>query len=56
MKERDFLGGIMPVVKTPHFHCRGTRFNDWGTRSPHLPSTVKTNKHTNWSFKTTRKQ
>ena len=23
----DFPGG--PVVKTPHFHCRGHRFNPW---------------------------
>ena len=24
---RDFPGG--PVVKTPHFHCEGHRFDDW---------------------------
>ena len=24
---RDFPGG--PVVKTPHFHCRGCRFHPW---------------------------
>ena len=25
---RDFCGG--PVVKTPHFHCRGHGLKDWG--------------------------
>ena len=24
---REFPGG--PVVRTPHFHCRGHRFNPW---------------------------
>ena len=24
---QDFPGG--PVVKTPHFHCRGCRFDPW---------------------------
>lgn len=44
MKEQDFPGGNTPVIKTPHFHCRGTWFSDWGTRIPHLHSAVKTNK------------
>ena len=26
-RPRDLPGG--PVVKTPHFHCRGHRFNPW---------------------------
>ena len=26
-KRRDFPGG--PVVKTPHFHCRGRGFDPW---------------------------
>ena len=27
VKRRDFPGG--PVVKTPHFHCRGRVFEPW---------------------------
>ena len=26
-KNRDFLDS--PVVKTPHFHCKGYRFDPW---------------------------
>ena len=32
---RDFFGS--PVVKTPHFHCRGHGFSLWlGTKIPHV--------------------
>ena len=32
---RDFPGG--PVVKTPHFHCRGMgSIPGWGTNIPHI--------------------
>ena len=27
IKEREFPGG--PMVRTPHFHCRGHGFNPW---------------------------
>ena len=37
-KKKEFLQGNLPggpVVKTPHFHCRGLGFDPgWGTKIP----------------------
>ena len=31
------LGFLGPVVKTPHFYCRGHGFNPWVELRPHVP-------------------
>ena len=46
MEGGDFPGG--PVVKTPHFHCRGTgSIPGWGTKIPRGLKKIK-NKKKGW--------
>ena len=38
----DFSG--RPLVKTPHFHCRGCRFSPWSGDKSHMLDSVAKNK------------
>ena len=50
ISSRDFPGG--PVVKTPHFQCRGyALIPGWGTKVPHAAWCNQKNKNKLKNFK-----